>query len=262
MATLTVATHGDETDKRHLADSSVRPIVACASWLARGIMGRFGAAHDWSHVTRVMANAEALIADLASDPSAAAPTIDSELVTIGCILHDVANPLYAAMTFTTPDDIVALCVRYLVDRAHLVNEPERLAKLEYIIRHASRAELPDHCIVEAPAAQSDFIELDVVRDADRLDALGPVGIARACMIGADRGWTLVGPHTPTVAEWAAAGRPALSPDGTVAAYLYGQVLAGPASTLATSAARARAPPLVAHVESFLDALVAQARPRP
>lgn len=247
------ATHDDEVGARAL--SLPRPIVACATSLARGIMGRFGAAHDWSHVRRVMANAESLIADLAGRSRLSPPVIDRELVTLGCILHDVANPLYAAATFTTPDAVVSLCMGYLADRAHLVDEPERFAKLERIVRCVSRADPGD-----GPGAPSTpCIELDLVRDADRLDALGPVGIARACMIGADRGWTLVGPHTPTVAEWVAAGRPTLPPDGTVAAYLYGHVLAGPASTLATAAARARAPPLVSHVESYLDALVAQAR---
>lgn len=247
------ATHGDEVSVHAL--SPARPIVACATSLARGIMGRFGTAHDWSHVRRVVANAESLMADLAGQSPLPPPVIDRELVILGCILHDVANPLYAAATFTTPDAIVSLCMGYLADRAHLVDEPERFAKLERIVRYASRVDLANG--PDAPSTPC--IELDLVRDADRLDALGPVGIARACMVGADRGWTLVGPHTPTIAEWVAAGRPALPPDGTVAAYLYGQVLAGPASTLATAAARARAPPLVSHVESYLDALVAQAR---
>nr|UMO79035.1 Phosphohydrolase [Pandoravirus belohorizontensis] len=247
------ATRGDEIGTHAL--SPPRPIIACATSLARGIMGRFGAAHDWSHVCRVMANAESLIADLAGRSPLSPPVVDRELVILGCILHDVANPRYAAATFTTPDAVVSLCMGYLVDRAHLVDEPERFAKLERIVRCASRADPAD-----GPGAPpTPCIELDLVRDADRLDALGPVGIARACMIGADRGWTLVGPRTPTVAEWVAAGRPALPPDGTVAAYLYGQVLAGPASTLATAAARARAVPLVSHVESYLDALVAQVR---
>ncbi|AGO83635.1 Phosphohydrolase [Pandoravirus salinus] len=251
-----VMTYGTWAAEESDRDPTVRPIVACAISLARGIMGHFGAAHDMSHVDRVVANARSLVSGLVVDSS---PTtaIDTELVVLGCILHDVANPLYATMTFTTPEAIVSLCAQYLVDRGHLVDEPERLAKLKRIMRHASYVDPAEHAATESE--QPTFVELDLVRDADRLDGLGPVGVARACMIGAYHGWTLVGPHTPTVAEWIATGRPVLPVDGTVAAYLYGRVLSGPTSTLATLQARALAAPLVAYVESYLDALVAQNR---
>lgn len=241
-------------------ESAWRPVVACAASLARGVLHHVGAAYDWAHVERTVAHAEAIVDALGDD------TIDRELVVLGCMLYDTVNPRYASSIFSTPEALASSYIDYLTDRAHLRDRPERLAKLDCILQRAAVDNGDPSSTVTPPDAggtrdETSFVELNVVCDAHRLDSLGAVGVARACMLGAGRGWTLVGPRTPSVAEWIDAGRPALRPDGTVAAYLYGCVLAGPRFVLATVPARVMAQPLVAQLESHLDALIVQARGR-
>ncbi|AGO84482.1 Phosphohydrolase [Pandoravirus salinus] len=222
-----------------------------AASYARSVMGNFDGSHDWSHIERVLGHAERIVT---APDFAAAATVDLDLVVLGCMLHDVADHKYAAARGMTPDESISHCLAHVAAAGQI--DATTLARLGDIMRWTSYSATRD--AAKKGIVVPTFVELDVVRDADRLDALGAVGIARASMYGAARGSTLVAPTTPTVAEWCARGSPVYDEDGSVAGHFYAKLLHLEA-TLATAPAKRMAVPLIGLMEAWVDALVAESR---
>jgi len=127
--------------------------------------------HDWHHTYRVWQNARTIAAD---------EQVDGFVVELGALLHDIADskfhdgdepigPIVAReclTVFDVPDEIIT--------------------HVEQIIRHIS---------FKGGNEKSPFhsAELEVVRDADRLDAMGAIGIARAFNYGGFKGRALYDP---------------------------------------------------------------------
>jgi uncharacterized protein len=125
--------------------------------LAAGAAGSDGA-HDGSHLERVWRNAQAL---LASHPEA-----DALIVMAACYLHDLVN---------LPKDHP--------DRAQASRKSARLARhqLAWLGFPAERLDGVAHAIEThsfSAGLTAETIEAKIVQDADRLDALGAVGLAR------------------------------------------------------------------------------------
>ncbi len=117
--------------------------------------------HDWWHIERVW-NTAKLIA--ISEP------VDQLVVELGALLHDIADS-----KFHGGDEEVGP-----VKAANFLNsldvDPEVVEHVVQIIRHIS-FKGGNHL------RGFSSIELDVVQDADRLDAIGAIGIARAFHYG-------------------------------------------------------------------------------
>lgn len=129
-------------------------------------------AHDWHHVRRVEANAERL----------AAATSDADLRTVrlAVLLHDVGRPKEARGEI---DDHAAwgAAESRAVLRNHGVPEATRDA-----VSHCVRAHRYSNDVApETPEAK-------VVSDADDLNALGAVGIARCFAYGGEHGTPMHG----------------------------------------------------------------------
>lgn len=123
-------------------------------------------AHDLAHVRRVVANARAL---------AAAEGADLAVVLPAAWLHDcVVVPKDSAQRSQASRLAAARAVEYLNEigypHAHIP------AIAHAIEAHSFTARIPP-----------ETLEARVVQDADRLDALGAVGIARTLMLGATMG---------------------------------------------------------------------------
>lgn len=133
-------------------------------------------AHDINHLHRVWRNAQALLE--------AHPAADALVVMAGCYLHDLVN-----LPKNHPDRALAsrqsagLAARVLADEGF---PAARLAA----VAHAIEA----HSFSAAIAAQT--IEAQIVQDADRLDALGAVGLARLFYIAGQMGSALAHPDDP------------------------------------------------------------------
>ncbi|WP_312900277.1 HD domain-containing protein [Chryseobacterium taichungense] len=119
------------------------------------------AGHDWYHIERVWKLSKNI---------AETEECNIEVVELGALLHDIADP-----KFHNGDETVAL----RVSREFLENQdvPENIIeKVLFIIKNISfknRAEAPEHLPVE----------LKIVQDADRIDAIGAIGIARTFNFG-------------------------------------------------------------------------------
>lgn len=121
------------------------------------IYNTFDASHDMQHIDRVLVNARKI---LATEKEA-----DPLLVTLGVLLHDVEDPKYRNSENPTVRELLA---GYGLDAA----------QCEKIINCIEAVSFSGGNETDIPS-----IEAAVMRDADRLDAIGAVGIARAFAFG-------------------------------------------------------------------------------
>jgi uncharacterized protein len=128
--------------------------------------------HDWWHIYRVWQQAKHIAAKEAVDPL---------VVELGALLHDIADA-----KFHNGDENIgpATAVTFLQT---LAVSPEVIAHVENIIRHISFKGGNNEKIFYST-------ELGVVQDADRLDAIGAIGIARAFNYGGFRNRALYDPE--------------------------------------------------------------------
>ncbi|MEA1850890.1 HD domain-containing protein [Chryseobacterium sp. MHB01] len=119
------------------------------------------AGHDWYHIERVWKLSKKI---------AETEDCDLEVVELAALLHDIADP-----KFHNGDETVAL----KVSREFLENQQTSenvIEKVLFIIKNISfknRAEAPENLPVE----------LKIVQDADRIDAIGAIGVARTFNFG-------------------------------------------------------------------------------
>lgn len=122
--------------------------------------------HDWSHVERVWENARAI---LAMEPAA-----DALVVELAALLHDIADWKFH------DGDLEAGPAATRAWLASIDAPPTLTDQVVDIVGRVSfkGAGVPD----EMPT-----LEGRIVQDADRLDAIGAIGIARAFAYGGHRG---------------------------------------------------------------------------
>ena len=138
--------------------------------------GNGDGAHDLSHLHRVWRNAQDLLA--------ANTGADTLVVMAACYLHDLVNlPKNDPQRHVASRQSAQLACAQL---AGLGFPAERLPALV----HAIEA----HSFSAAIAAET--IEAKIVQDADRLDALGAVGLARLFYIGGQMATQLAHPSDP------------------------------------------------------------------
>jgi len=128
--------------------------------------------HDWFHVERVYKNALLI---------AKGETVDPLVVALGALLHDIADSkFYDCDSTIGPKVAGAFLLKHNVDSATI----NHVIKIIENISYSSNIGL-----------ENTFrsIELDVVQDADRLDALGAIGIARTFNYGGFKNRTLYNP---------------------------------------------------------------------
>lgn len=128
--------------------------------------------HDWFHIERVWKNAK-LIAE--TEPGA-----NLFVVELGALLHDIADSKFHDGDETVGPQLArAFLIKQNVDA-------EVVLHIEHIINHIS---------FKGGNQEQAFRskELDIIQDADRLDALGAIGIARTFNYGGFKNRTLYDP---------------------------------------------------------------------
>ena len=119
------------------------------------------AGHDWFHIERVWKLSKKI---------AETEKCNTEIVELSALLHDIADP-----KFHNGDETIALTVsREFLESQHA--EEDTIEQVLFIIKNISfknRGEAPENLPVE----------LKIVQDADRIDAIGAIGIARTFNFG-------------------------------------------------------------------------------
>lgn len=139
----------------------------------KNILSDAEAGHDWLHIRRVMTNAT-LIAETE-------PECDRNVIMLAALLHDIADA-----KFHDGDETVGprLAENIMTD----FEVPEYIIKeVILIIQNIS---------FKGGFGHSDYSskELHIVQDADRLDAIGAIGIARAFTYGGYKNRRLYDPE--------------------------------------------------------------------
>lgn len=130
--------------------------------------------HDWNHILRVISNTNTLLqSELKSNPSA---TYDTSALFLAALLHDIGDRKYAKPGEDTETQIA----RAITERG---GSNDLASKVQTIVKHVSYThETRDPAAVSATLEK--YPELGIVQDADRLDAIGAVGVARCFSFGA------------------------------------------------------------------------------
>ncbi len=117
--------------------------------------------HDWWHIERVLKNAQAIARE---------ENANNLIVALSALLHDIAD----AKFYNGDESIGPEKAKVFLQSLYL--DEETIDHVENIIKNIS---------FKGGNFQSSFysIELAIVQDADRLDALGAIGIARAFNYG-------------------------------------------------------------------------------
>lgn len=119
------------------------------------------AGHDWFHIERVWKLSKKI---------AETESCNQEVVELSALLHDIADP-----KFHNGDETLALKVsREFLESQNA--EEELIEQVLFIIKNISfknRGEVPQNLPVE----------LKIVQDADRIDAIGAIGIGRTFNFG-------------------------------------------------------------------------------
>ncbi len=126
----------------------------------RGIYEQFDASHDFQHIERVYQNALAI---LETESEA-----DAEVVKIAVLLHDVSDKKYTDS-----------------------KEQENKLIAELPLSEDKKQHIRD-CIEQVSfnggnELEATSLEAKIARDADRLDAIGAIGIARTFAFGGAKG---------------------------------------------------------------------------
>ena len=132
------------------------------------------AGHDWFHIERVWKLSKKIAEN---------EKVDLQVLELGALLHDIADP-----KFHNGDETLALKISREFLGSQSVSE-EIIEKVLFIIQNISfknRGEVPENLP----------LELKIVQDADRLDAMGAIGIARTFNFGGFKNNLMFHPEIP------------------------------------------------------------------
>lgn len=129
--------------------------------------------HDWFHIERVWKNAKLI--------ASSEENVDLLIIELGALLHDIADS-----KFHDGDETIGPKVARTFLEQQQLNE-EQIIHVENIIKYIS---------FKGGNQEQTFKskELDIVQDADRLDAIGAIGIARTFNYGGFKGNKLYDPE--------------------------------------------------------------------
>ena len=194
-------------------------------------------AHDLAHVRRVWANCRAIVKGEADNKSA---PVDLELLYAAAVFHDLVNLPKNAANRAEASRLSAEAAAPLA-RACGLPEAKLPALKHAIIAHSFSAQV-------APRTR----EAQILQDADRLDALGAIGLARMLMVSGALNRPLYEPVDP-LAQY----RP---PDDSAFALDHFQTkLFTLAETLHTPTARQIATERTDYMRAFLTRLQSEIR---
>lgn len=119
------------------------------------------AGHDWFHIERVWKLSRKI---------AQTEDCDQDVVELSALLHDIADP-----KFHNGDETIAPKIsREFLEQQNVPNET--IEKVLFVIENISFKN-------RSQAPENPSVELKIVQDADRIDAIGAIGIARTFNFG-------------------------------------------------------------------------------
>ncbi len=132
-----------------------------------------GTGHDWWHIHRVVNNA-LLIANIEGG--------EKDLIKLSALLHDVGDH-----KFHKEENAAEILITQILTRFEANNE-----LIKRVIQIVSEVSFKG----ANTTTRTSSLEAKIVQDADRLDAIGAIGIARAFAYGGNKNRLLFHPEQP------------------------------------------------------------------
>jgi uncharacterized protein len=149
-------------------------IIDSTVYFVRKTLENAEGGHDWGHIHRVWTNAKRI---------AQTEECDLLVVELAALLHDIADSKF----HNGDEEIGPKTACKFLQSIHI--DPAVIEHVQQIIRHISFKSGFDK-------AEFHSKELDIVQDADRLDAMGAIGIARTFSYGGFKGREIYNPEIP------------------------------------------------------------------
>ncbi|KAI4608309.1 hypothetical protein J4E83_009111 [Alternaria metachromatica] len=151
-----------------------KPLFASINAFVHNYMSKYDNSHDYNHILRVVSNAHRILqAELVRDPSV---SYDTTALFLAALLHDVGDHKYIK-----PGQLAERRIsEILINRGCSY---ELAIVVDNIVNHVSYSHEIREPVITAGVLAA-YPELAIVQDADRLDAIGAVGIGRCFSYGA------------------------------------------------------------------------------
>lgn len=156
-------------------------LIQSVDAFVKDYMSHYDASHDFNHIQRVLRVAHVILEKERGDPlgqqSPASSNLeyDETLVTLGALLHDVGDRKY----LQPGQDATTLVRDVLLERGCPSDLADKVQDLVLHVSFSTEQKDPQKVLRTIAALP----ELAIVQDADRLDAIGAVGIARCFTFG-------------------------------------------------------------------------------
>lgn len=158
------------------------PIVGLVAKEVAQILTDEGSGHDWQHISRVRATAEKL---------AIAESADIDVVVLSALLHDVDDRKVTGDNTTE---------KLLPNARRILSEAGADIGLSTLVCDTIRMTGFHKSLIEGPDRT---LEAQILSDADQLDAIGAVGIARTFVYGASRNRPMFTPDAMPMTDFTA-----------------------------------------------------------
>ncbi|KAK3327739.1 hypothetical protein B0T19DRAFT_441690 [Cercophora scortea] len=145
-------------------------LVQAVTAHAKNFMRNYDASHGWDHIERVVGLSRYIYSHSANRAS-----LDLRVIQLAALLHDVADRKYILPT-ENPETLIATILTTHGAPASLASKVQTIC---HGVSYSSEIKNPSR-VAELVLLHP---ELAVVQDADRLDAIGAVGIARMFTFG-------------------------------------------------------------------------------
>ncbi|KAJ4398361.1 hypothetical protein N0V91_010272 [Didymella pomorum] len=155
-------------------DPEYRDLFISINTYVHTYMSQYDNSHDYHHILRVISNANTILQEESKiDPST---PYDTTTLFLAALLHDVGDHKYTLPGTDASQQVYNMLVSHGASAA-------LAATVQTIVTYVSYSNE-----VRNPASVIDVLaqhpELAIVQDADRLDAIGAVGIGRCFSFGA------------------------------------------------------------------------------
>lgn len=145
-------------------------IIDAATAYAERYMSNYDSSHDFKHILRVLSLARRIREEETKASSHASPVYNDNVITLACLLHDIGDRKYVR----PGEDPFTMVHDFLLTAGADI---ELATTVQAIATHVSySSEIKDPAKVAATIVKHP--ELAIVQDADRLDAIGAVGVGR------------------------------------------------------------------------------------